>query len=168
MNLIKPYKFLTYLLMIPTFLIGFFALIGVLIAFINPQILIPIFILICVVIYVISSYVFLNKILIKNLKAKKILKDLIKINGLIAIIFCVLNIVQIIMLFFNPVLLEKSINDIMIQNAANLPANFTKELMTKMLWFFISLISLFSAILLVHIVISFKLLKATFNSFIHE
>ena len=119
MNLTKTYKWLTYFLAIPTSIIALFALIGVLIAFANPQFLIPVFVLVCIVLYIISSYIFLNKVLIKQGNCRKVIKDLIKINAFASLFFSILNIIQFITILSTPSFVDATIAGILEQNQAS-------------------------------------------------
>ena len=166
MNLTKIYKWLTYILAIPTAFIAFFSLFGVLIAFANPQLLIPVFIMVCIVLYYISSFIFLRKVINKNLTCKKIIKDLIKINSIASLIFSALNIVQIFSIFFNPSLVETTINTIIEQNQGNINTVFNKEQITSLFYTVSASVALFSILLITHIIIGFKLIKVHADSFL--
>lgn len=166
MNIIKVYKLLTYLLAIPTAFIGLFSLFGLLLALLNPILLLPIFILLCVVIYVICSFTFLFKIINAQKLGKKILKDLLKINGIIALAFSVLNIINLSSIIFNPAMMDKLVADAITQSASSFPAGITKEMIANVAWTFIVFMTIFSTVLITHIIISFNLIKRYASSFL--
>ena len=168
MKLIKVYKLLTYFLALPTAIVALFTLVGILVGLANPGILLDVFITACSVVYFISSYIFLSKILLAQATCKKIIKDLIKINGFISIFFAVKIMMGFLALLIEPSLLQKLIGDAMAQNTAAFPPDFNKGMFVKLAWFFMSAISVYAIALLVHIIITFKLVKENIASFISE
>ena len=168
MNLTKIYKWLTYILAIPTAFIAFFSLFGIIIAIANPQMLIPVFIMICIVLYYISSFIFLQKVLVKNIMCKKIIKDLIKINAIATIIFSVLNLIQIFSIYLNPELVETTVNAIYEQNQGNINTIFTKQQINTLFYTISGIVSFFAVLLITHIIIGFKLLKENNDSFLAD
>jgi hypothetical protein len=168
MKLIKLYKPLTYTLSLPVLILSICCLFGILLAFVNPTMMIPIFILLCVVIYYISSFIFLWRIILSQRTCKKITKDLIKINGMISIVFCVMILLNFSTLLFNPSLIQKGIMEAMAQNTANLPPSFTNDMLIKFVWILMSLFALFALMLLTHIIIGFRLMKQYASSFLEQ
>ena len=168
MNTIKVYKWITYILLIPTFFIALFSLFGILFAMLNPQILIPVFIMVCIVLYNISSFIFLRKSLINNLICKKIIKDLIKVNAIAAIIFSVLNLFQFIKIIFNKTAIETAVQDIYTQNQGNISSIFSKAQITNLFWVTTIVVAIYSILLLFHIFLSFKLIKSHADSFLKD
>ncbi len=168
MKLIKVYKLLTYFLTIPTAIIALFTLVGILVGIANPSILLDVFITACSVIYFISSFIFLNRIILSKKTCKKIIKDLIRINGFISIFFAVKIIMGFLALLVKPSLLQQMVTDAMTQNATAFPPDFNKEMFIKLAWFFMSAISVYAIALLVHIMVTFKLAKENIASFISE
>ncbi len=165
MNRIKIFKALTYILSVPTAIMGFFSFFALLVAFMNPPMLIPVFVMICVVVYVVTSFVFLNKTIIGQKQTKKIIKDLYKINGIIASIFAIMCIVDFVSLLVNPSLIQEGITKIFTEKSTEMPPQITKELMLKFTWFFLTAIGIYACLLLVHLIIGFRLLKEYANSF---
>lgn len=170
MNLTKIYKWLTYILAIPTAFIALIAFIVSLVALANPtiKIIIIAFILVCIVLYYISSFIFLKKVITKSLTCKNIIKDLIKINSIASLIFSLLNIVQFFSILFNPSLVEISINDIIEQNQGNINAIFSKQQITSLFYTISGILALFSILLITHILIGFKLIKEHADSFLTD
>jgi hypothetical protein len=168
MNRIKIFKVLTYILSVPTAFMGFFSFFALLVALMNPPMLIPVFVMICVVVYVITSFVFLNKTIIANKPTKKLIKDLYKINGIIASIFAVMCIVDFVSLFVNPSIISIGIANAMEQNPTSFPPQITKEMLMKFSWFLLSFIGIYAILLSIHLVIGFKLLKEYASSFLQD
>ena len=168
MNRIKIFKVLTYILSVPTAIMGFFSFFALLLALMNPPMLIPVFVMICVVVYIITSFVFLNKTIISQKQTKKIVKDLYKINGIITAIFSVMCIIDFVSLLVSPSLINEGIAKFFAQKTSEIPPQLTKELMIKFIWFFLIAIGIYASLLLVHLVIGFKLLKEFASSFLQD
>ncbi len=170
MNLTKIYKWLTYILAIPTAFIASIAFIISLVALANPtiKIIIIAFILVCIVLYYISSYIFLKKVITKNLICKNIIKDLIKINSIASLIFAALNIVQFFIILFNPSIVETTINAIVEQNQGNINATFSKHQITSLFYTVSGIVTIFSILLITHILIGYKLIKEYADSFLTD
>ena len=166
MKLIKFYKPLTYSLSLPIFLLALCSLIGIFAAFINPAMMIPVFIMVCVVIYYFSSFIFFWRTILSQRTCKKIIKDLMKINGMIAIIFCVVTLLNFSTMLLDNSLLQKTITEAMAQNTSKLPPQFTNDMIVKFVWLFMGLIALFATVLLAHIIIGFRLMKQFASSFV--
>ena len=168
MNRIKIFKVLTYILSVPTAFMGFFSFFALLVALMNPPMLIPVFAMICVVVYIITSFVFLNKTIIGQKQTKKIVKDLFKINGVITAIFSIMCIIDFVSLFVNPSLINEGIAKVFAQKTSEIPPQLTKELMTKFIWFFLTAIGIYACLLLIHLIVGFKLLKEYASSFLQD
>ena len=168
MNRIKIFKTLTYIISVPTAFIAFFSFLALLAALMNPTILIPVFIMICVVVYVATSFVFLNKTIIRQMQTKKIVKDLFKINGIIASIFSVMCIIDFLSFIVKPSLISTGVAEIFAQKSAEIPSQLTKELMIKITWVFLAAIGIYACLLAVHLIIGFRLLKEYASSFLQE
>jgi hypothetical protein len=163
--MIKIYTIVTKLLLIPAALIGFFSFFLLLSALANLQILIPTFVMICIVIYSFASNYFLNKAIVKEINCKQGLKDLIKVNAFVVLLYLVLNISQSIQILLNPQKIEQAVKEIASANTQI----FAKIQLQKVVYYF-KLATIISAIygivLLVHVVFTFKFLKAFNHKFI--
>ena len=168
MKLIKIYKPLTYFLVLPSAIVGLFSFVGFFVAIANPPFLLDVFITACSVVYFICSFIFLWRIIISQKTCKKIIKDLIKINGYISVLFAVKILFAFVALLINPTILKTNIQDAIAQNAASFPPNISVEMIVKFAWFLLSLITIYAAVLLTHIIISFRLLKEYEKSFQSE
>lgn len=110
-------------------------------------------------VYEIACMIFLFKTIIAQKNVKKIIKDLITINAAIASVFCVLNIIQFIGLLVKPALIQSLLNELLRRSAEMGNHSIDKAFMIKMFWVIGSLVCLYAVAILVHVAISFKLLK---------
>lgn len=168
MNQIKVFRILTYVLAVPTAFLAFFTFFGLFVAIANPQMLIPIFILACVVVYIITSIVFLEKTVIKKKPTKKHIKDLLKINGIIAVLFSVMCLIDFVSMLMQPANVATGISKAFAENPNLMPPQITKEIMVKMIWVMFSFISVYSILLLIHYVIGLKLRKQYDSLFLND
>ncbi len=168
MSRIKIFKALTYILSVPTAFMGFFSFFALLVALTNPPMLIPVFVMICVVVYITTSFVFLNKTIIGQKQTKNMVKDLFKINGIVTAIFSVMCIIDFVSLVINPSLIQEGITKVFAEKSSEMPPQLTKELMIKFIWFFLTVIGIYACLLLVHLIVGFKLLKEYASFFLQD
>lgn len=169
MHVISIYRVLSYLLApfaLLLLLTSFPMLIAVLA---NPTALLPFFMIACIIIYIYCSFKFLTKGIKNQQPCKKTLKDWIKVNAYVCIAFVVLMLVQGSVIAANPSLISQQLfDDISKQNNGNLPAQFSVELMIKMLKYVTYFMLFYAVVLAVHIVLSFRLLKSHQHLFENE
>jgi hypothetical protein len=158
MNELSIYRILSYILLPFAALFGLFALVMLLFAFANPAALLPVFLIVATVIYIIASFIFLIKGIGNAKTCKKKLKDLIKVNAYVAIVFAVMCLIQSIGLLSHPALLSKLIEDSM-KSQKQMAANITPELMLQVMKGLLYFFLFFSALLVTHLIITFQLLK---------
>jgi hypothetical protein len=94
MKKLTVYKILSYILLPIGVLLGIATLFSLLMALGNFALLFSVFIAAATVIYIFSSFVFLQKAVIKQLNCKYGLKDLVKVNAYVALVFAVLGVVE--------------------------------------------------------------------------
>lgn len=162
MKILSIYRILTIILLPFATLFGFESVISIFAGIGNPTVMLSAVILACVVIYIFASAVFLYKGILKNSPCKATLKDWIKINAAIAIIFSVLAIiscVSILYFFSNKDMYAKFLAVLNESKPANLPANITSpELMVAMHNAILIMLP-FSIVLFVHILTTYQLMK---------
>lgn len=159
MKNISIYTFLTYFLFPFVAIIGFTCLFMLIIALSNPAALLPLFVMACIVIYTVSSFIFLQKG-IKNAKpCKQSLKDWIKVNAYVAMLLAGLMLIESIGLFANPNLLRTGLEEAMRLQQQSLPPQITFGIMLKAMKIILICMSIFSTVLIIHILLTFKLLK---------
>ncbi len=150
------YKITSYILLPVAALFGLFTLMLLLVAFANPPMLLPLFVVACVVIYVITSFKFLNRGIIKNNECKPGLKDWIKVNGYVAIVFATLMLIQTIAAIQQPDLMSKALDETMaMQPNQQISKGMLMKMVTGIMYFF----GVISVLLLIHIFSTFRLLK---------
>ena len=151
------YKILSFLLLPVAAFFGLVCLLALLSALGNPSMLISVFLFACMVIYIIASFIFLTKAIDSNKHCKPVLRDLIRINGTITFVFFLLAAISFFSVKANPALLEEGMKQW--TASTTLPQGVTvsdlQKAMASLLNFFIVL----SIVLLIHIVITFRLLR---------
>ena len=153
------YRILTYILLPIELLLGFMALIMLLVALANPAALLPVFLLSCTVIYVFCSFTFLKKGIDNAKPCKKSLKDWIKVNAYVSIAFCSLSIAQSVSLLINPALINEAMTNAIEMQKSTMPSQITPALMMQVMKGVLIFMLCFSAGLSIHIFSTFRLLK---------
>jgi hypothetical protein len=151
------YRIINIIIFPVSILIGIEVVRSLIVAFSNPPLLLFSFILACIPLYTFTANYFYNKSIRKGEKCKPSLKEWIKANAVVSIIFAVFMIfVCSVMLVAldDPKIVEQFRN----QLPANTPAELLGEKFTPFMrgvcYFFIP----FSILLLIHIIITFNLL----------
>ena len=151
------YKILSFLLLPVAAFFGLICVLGLLTAISNPSMLISVFLFACMVIYIIVSFVFLTKGIDSNKRCKPVLRDWIRINGAITFGFFLLVAISFIAIKTQPSLLREGTKQW--TSTAMLPPGVTpadvEMAMASLVNFFVVL----SIVLLLHIFITFHLLK---------
>jgi hypothetical protein len=159
MKNISIYTILSYILVPFAAILGFVSLIAIFIALANPAMLLPLFMMVAVVIYTICSLIFLQKGIKHAKPCKTSLKDWIKVNAYVAIVFSTLMLVDSVGLIANPVLLKDGLEKALILQKTSLPPQITFAMMLKVMKAILYGMAFFSAILTMHIFLSFRLIK---------
>jgi hypothetical protein len=151
------YRIITYILLVIAAFMGLVLFSAILQALANPVALLPLFLLACIVIYTYCSWRFLRKGIDKKMVCKSSLRDLIRVNGYITIALASLSLFQIIILLTQPGL----VNETMEQAIASQPGNSetTAEMVRKWTPFMLRFMLAYSSLLVVHTILSFRLLK---------
>ncbi len=156
---LKLYKVLSYILIVIAFIIGFFDVLFLMASFLNPSLLLYVFVLLCFVIYTFSSYKFYNLCILKPQEIKKSLKDWIKANAIVSLIFCSLMCLNgITILLSNNAFLTKYINDTLL-NQPEVPKEITAAYILKIFKIIAFIFLLIGSTGLLHIIMTFRLLK---------
>lgn len=153
------YRLISFILL-PIAGLNAFGLIGLIPASLsNPPIILGVFIQFATIAYTITSFIFLTRGILAGQPQKPGLKDWIKVNAFVSVIFSALVIFCCLVYFSSPTM-QKAI----VKNLDNLPpsyveqvggkANFIKQITTMLAG-----AGVFSAILFIHILITFRLLK---------
>ena len=156
MNIKLIYRILSYILLIVAAFIGIGVLAGFFIALANPALLLNIFIAAAVVMYSISSFLFLINGIDGKKQLKTGMKDFIRVNGFVALFFCIMNLFQSITVIMNPAVLNEAVTQLpQMTSGQQLPKEMILKVLKATMWFLL----FYSILLFVHIQISFRLLK---------
>lgn len=151
------YRIISYILLIIALFLGLAVVLALFLALGNPGLLLNVFVAAAVVLYSISSFLFL----INGIDSKKIqkpgMKDFIRVNAFVSIVFAVMNIFQTAAVITNPSVLNEAIAKMpnLTSTQQTIPIGLILKLMKAVMWFLL----LYSILLLVHIQLSFRYLK---------
>ena len=157
MKALTIYRILSYLLLPVAGLLGIGTLMALMFALSNFAFLLSVFISGATVIYVFSSFVFLQKGITKHLYLKHSLKDLVKVNAYVAIVFSVMGLIQGVSILMTPGLAETFIENMISMQAGAIKASKADMLrmINGVLYFMLAI----SALLFVHINFTLRYLK---------
>ena len=111
--MLTVYRIFTFLLLPMAAIYSIFAMIFITSAFANPTMLLPMFIMICVVIYSFASANFLFMVINRGKFLGKSAKDWLRINAFISSFYAVMMIAQCIFLIKKPEMLTELTNTAM-------------------------------------------------------
>ena len=151
------YRIFSYFLLVMAAILGIASLFALLIALTNPAFLLSVFVIVAVVIYSVTSFLFLHNGLDGKRQQQPKLRDWIKVNAYVAIVFVVLNIVQSISVIQNPAALNEAVNQVstMQETKSPLPTALMLKAMKGVVWFLL----FYALILGTHILFTFRFLK---------
>lgn len=156
MKLINIYRILSFLLLPIAMLIAPMALISLLGGLANPLILLPAFILTCIVIYTWCSFRFLINGIDQQRPLHQNLKDWLKVNAYVSIAFAALSVIDGIAALANPQVLDQALQQAMEQSAMN---GVDPNMLQTMMHFIVYFLLIYGVLLLVHIILSLRLVK---------
>lgn len=151
------YRILTYLFLPIAVLLSLSALSFFMMALAQPALLLPTFIIIAMIIYVYTSFSFVQKVIVQKQAVKASLRDWIRVNAFVTSAIALLNIAQSVLLIFNPGQKEEMINQLA-EVMAQTPGAPAYDLHSLVTWVLIISTAL-SSLLMVHIVLGFALQK---------
>jgi len=122
-------------------LVVFFALIG------NPALYLPLFIIICVILYGWYANVFFIQVIIRKQTIRKRSKDMLMVNGIVTFLFGLLLVGEVIYLYKNP----KQYTDALLAMNPEFPKAYISNMLLVLLFFGI--------IILAHTIWTFILLR---------
>ncbi len=157
MKTLTIYRIFSYILIIIALFLGLAVVLALFLALANPALLLNVFVAAAVVMYSISSFLFLINGIDGKKNQKPGLKDFIKVNAFVATVFAVMNIFQAATVIMNPSVLNEAIAKMPNLTTANqtIPIGLILKVMKAIMWFLL----LYSIVLLVHIQLSFHHLK---------
>lgn len=153
---LKTYQILSILLLPVAVLFTISGLFSLSMVVGNPSLLLPFGILSATVMYIFFSFQFLTKGILRNIQCQASLKDWIKVNAYVTLVFALMCIVQFISVSLHPELLDNLIVQMktMQQKEAPSPDLFYKTL--KGILFGMLAIGV---VLIGHVLLTFTLLK---------
>lgn len=157
------YRIFTYLLLAVGVVMAFLFVTLIMATLVNPVLLLPLFVLACVLIYTYSSWRFLTKGIDAHQYCKPSLRDLIRVNGYGASFFASLTVIQCLTLIMKPELLE----NVMEQALALQKTSVTgmEDMMHKMMHYMLRFMLVYGIILILHIFMTFRLLRQHADAF---
>ncbi len=159
MKSLTPYRILTFILVPVAVLFAFMDLFLLLSALGNPAMLLFVFMFGCFVIYTFSSLKFLSKGIDPGRPVKLSLRDWIRVNAFVSTFIGTMFLLNALTIFFSSDISLRQMLSQFIENQPNAPANLSPELFLTLMKFFAWFIFIVSVILLIHIRMTFKLLK---------
>lgn len=165
MTELKVYKGLSYLLLLPNAFVAIITLFGILASILNPMMFFGMILFVGVVLYAIFSFIFLQKGIINNKKCSLRLKKNVRTTSLLAGIFTVMCLMNCFTLVFHSTSIDTMVNVFFAESKTNLPPNFTRELLTKAIWASVYFLGIYAALLLLHILMTYKFIKMYVDMF---
>lgn len=157
---LKLYKILSFVLLPIGALFGVFCLFSLLLVMANFSVLLPLFIVAATVIYIFSSFTFLYKAILQNIQCKESLKDLIKVNAYVTILFASMCTLQFFTFKSNPHLLNDLLNQAMeMQKAKQMPTPASTQQMFGVFNGVLYCMLVIAVLLFSHITLTFAMLK---------
>lgn len=155
--LLIVYRLLTFILLPIAAILGFLDIPLLFLALANPAALLPVFAITCIIIYVFTSLSFLTKGILGGKECKASLRDWIRVNAFVSIAFCGLGVIEYLTLIKNKSIAGEVVKQAMQQQT--IPPGMTAPQLEQLLLKFLFIFFIFSVILIVHILMSFRLLK---------
>lgn len=156
---IKIYRILTFILLPIEILMGLMALLMLVMSLGNIGVLLPVFMISCTVIYIFSTFRFLNSGIEQHKPLKASLKQWIKVNGYVCVGFCILMITQIITLLLHPEVLQEMYQQMMTMQSKMQGQKLSIQVFKNvMLVMFCGLLT-YAVLLLVHTFMSFRFVQ---------
>ncbi|MFN4286445.1 MAG: hypothetical protein ACK4E8_10830 [Lacibacter sp.] len=152
------YRILSYIAIVLAGLLALVILPTFFVALANPALLLSVFMLVGVVLYSFSSFAFLLNGIDGQQPQPARRKDFIKVNAYVTLVFSFLNLAQAITIISNPGMLTELLNratEVSGQAAEAKMLGLMKQLLRGLIWFLL----LYGLLLLVHVQITFRLLK---------
>jgi len=152
------YRIINFVILPLSAYIGVNVLISIFASLTNPMLLLFEFVMACIPMYAFTANYFYNRSIKLQQPSKPSLKDFIKVNAYVSIIFSVF-------MFFTCLMVAAMLSDaamlkqMMDQLEQNAPAQIPKERLLQFLRIFVYIFLPFSILLIIHIVITLKLLK---------
>ncbi len=159
MKIESVYRILFFILLPIAGLFAFADFFAIMAALVQPALWISVFIVACMVIYIYTSYRFFTTGIQQAKPCKHSLKDLIKVNAFVSIVFVAMSYIQLFIVLTQPDIIKTMMGPLLAQQQANMPPGATTDTFVSMVKGILYFLAIFSTILLLHIVITFRFLK---------
>lgn len=156
---IKIYRILTFILLPIEILMGLMALLMLVMSLGNIGVLLPVFMISCTVIYIFSTFRFLNSGIEQHKPLKASLKQWIKVNGYVCVGFCILMITQIITLLLHPEVLQEMYQQMMTMQSKMQGQKLSIQVFKNMMLGIFCAMLTYAVLLLVHTFMSFRFVQ---------
>jgi hypothetical protein len=166
MKNLLPYRIISYLLLLVAALLSIACIPLLIIGLFNIPLLLPVLICVCIVVYILSSFIFLVKTIDSRKEPKQKLLRIIKSTSLVVLISSITSVIQYLYILYNPSLVEAIISQMlefqksMRANAKNLDADLIRS--TAKISIYIAIF--FSTTLIIHVYETYKLIKQYLNA----
>jgi hypothetical protein len=160
--MLTVYRILSYLLLPVAALFGLATLVGLLLALGNFSVLLSVFACGATTIYIIASFMFLQRVVESKQTVKRSLRDWVRANAFVAVFFSVLMVVQSVVLLAKPELMQAGVQQMaQMQQMPMPPETIMKTMKGTML-----AMQAIGIVLLVHIGMGFRLLRLHQSQFV--
>ncbi len=152
------YRIINFIVLPLSAYIGINVVMSIFASLTNPMLLLFEFVMACIPMYAFTANYFYNRSIKLQQPSKRSLKDFIKVNAYVSIIFSALMFFASLMVFAilsNPDMLKQMMD----QLEQTAPTQIPKGQLLKFLKIFVYIFLPFSILLVVHIVITLRLLK---------
>jgi hypothetical protein len=157
--MILLYRILTYVLLPFACFFSLIAVVTFFVALANPALFIRVFMVAAFCIYFFCTFRFLHTGILEQQPLKTKLRDWIKVNAYVALPFGILEFMQSSTIIGKPELLADAVAQLVeMQQRMGLPAQSTAGF-DKLLIAFVYIVLVFALVLLVHIMLTFSLVK---------
>lgn len=159
-KLLPVYRVVSVILLAVAGFLGLADLFLILLSFANPAGFLSAFLLTAVIIYTFTSFYFYRDGIRRGRLVKKSLRDWIRVNAFVAIFFGVMVLINAITILTHPELVASMYKDAMRMQPGYASSGIDSKTFIKMLSGVFVVFSIYALLLLGHITITFRLLKA--------
>ncbi|MGI8952683.1 MAG: hypothetical protein ACR2FN_14000 [Chitinophagaceae bacterium] len=163
-TLLIIYRIISFILLPIAAILALIDIFALFAALANPEFLLGVFMLACIIIYTIASFIFLIKGIQNAKHCKPSLRDWIRVNAFVSLAFVVISLSSSVQYLTDAALRQKAV-DQTISMQSSMPAGITKEFYTRFITGTLYFMLAYAVLLLAHIFISFILLKRYKNVF---
>jgi hypothetical protein len=161
-----PFYGLLYIVLFPFgLLIGFSVVVSLIAALQNPTVLIPLFLMACMVIYTITSFIFYVKAVGQGQQCKPSLRDWIRVNAIVSGIVTAILLLESVAVVADPSLVNLGLEKLK-EMQQQLPMA-EGQLARYILYMFYAIL-VYSLAMVIHIIYTFALLSKYKNYFLPD